>query len=71
MALFDLHAQGAEPEGVASPMTCSRTRRGSGISSYSSPPKQEKMAIVPGAQRSLPRASLMRSMPVRTDSRYR
>ncbi len=29
------------------------------------------MAIVPGGQRSLPSASLMRSMSVRTDSRDR
>ena len=29
------------------------------------------MAIVPGGQRPLPRASLMRSMSARTDSRYR
>ena len=57
--------------GVASTMTCSRTGRGSGISSYRSWPEQEKMAIVPGGQRSLPRASLMRSMSMRTDSRYR
>jgi len=29
------------------------------------------MAIIPGGQRSLPSTSLMRSMSVRTDSRYR
>jgi hypothetical protein len=57
--------------GVLPTMTCSRTRRGSGISSYRSRPEQEKMAIVPGGQRSLSSASLMRSMSVRTDSRYR
>ena len=73
------HARGYSPStasmgrasGVSSTMTCSRTRRGSGISSYRSRPEQEKMAIVPGGQRSLSSASLMRSMSVRTDSRYR
>jgi hypothetical protein len=48
-----------------------RDSRGMGISSYRSRPEQEKIATVPGGQRSLPGAPLMRSVSVRTDNRDR